>query len=67
MPWYRAYPLNYAGHFVGGADFEAADDADAMRIVSHISNESDYEVWLGSRYLGRVSRNDKVILFPGRR
>ena len=66
MPWYRNYPLNCEGHFIGSPDFESAEDANAMAIISLLSKEADYVVWLDSRHLGRVSGKNKGILFPGR-
>jgi len=61
MPNYRAYRLDDEGKFIGSSDYEAANDTDALEIVRVLPEQLGFEVWSGTRMVGRIGRNDKAI------
>jgi hypothetical protein len=65
MPQYRVYILDDAEKFVGARDIEAASDGEAMELVRLYPDDVGFEVWTGSRMIGRVGR-DKIVLLASR-
>jgi hypothetical protein len=61
MPQYHAYRLDDAGKIIHGSEFEAADDTEALEIVRFVPEQLGFEVWRGSRMVGRIGRHDKSL------
>ena len=54
MPTYRTYIIGRADHF-WDADFECADDQEAVEKVKQTMDRRDTEVWERGRFIVRLS------------
>jgi len=54
VPTFRTYIIGRADHF-WGADFECADDEEAIQKVQQTMDGRDTEVWERGRFIARLS------------
>jgi hypothetical protein len=54
MQDYRAFIMDAAGHVSGRQEFDAADDASALRHAQQYAQRDDVEVWQHQRMVGMV-------------
>ncbi len=59
MAWYRLYQLR-GGRILSGADFEADDDAAALRHANENVGFESVEVWSGARCVGMIAAPDNT-------
>jgi hypothetical protein len=60
MAEYRAYPLDAQGHVRNRIDFEAADDAAALKHARQYVDGHDIEVWQLKRLIGKLEHDPKT-------
>lgn len=55
MAGYRAYIVGQDGHFKRSEEFEAADDASAVRRAEDFAESNPVELWQGARRIGVIA------------
>jgi len=61
MPIYRSYCLDVA-RVIESAEYEAADDADALRLFAKRGDKHDCELWCGDRKVATIPSGSAPIL-----
>lgn len=61
MPHFRAYRIDDAGKFMDFAEFEAADDHEALAVVRASTEELCFQVWAGARFVGHVDNGNRYV------
>lgn len=56
MATYRIYRVATGGRLQLGESFEAADDAEAVRLAGDLRGGQAVELWEGGRLVGRISK-----------
>ncbi len=61
MAGYRAYIVGQDGHFKGSEEFEATDDASAVRRAEDFAAANPVELWQGARRIGVIASRDEQV------
>ncbi|MBX3552557.1 MAG: hypothetical protein KIT85_06580 [Pseudolabrys sp.] len=61
MAGYRAYIVGHDGHFKRSEEFEAADDASAVRRAEDFAAADPVELWEGARRIGVIASRGEVV------
>jgi len=61
MVGYRAYIVGQDGHFKRSEEFEAGDDASAVRRAEDFATADPVELWEGARRIGLIERRNEPV------